>query len=68
MGSDTSLVNYNVGCSKVVYANIKLHRFQNICGKIKHSLGKLVYGREICLQLHKFTAVLSLLHGSKCCT
>jgi hypothetical protein len=47
--------------------NVKLQRFQQICGTIKRTLARKVR-KETLLRFCKIMAIPAFLYGSECCT
>jgi hypothetical protein len=56
-----------MGLNREIDINVKLQRFQQICGTIKRSLaGKVL--KETLLRFYKIMAIPTLLYGSECWT
>jgi hypothetical protein len=58
-------LGYNMALNREMYINVKLQRFQQICGTIKRTLARKVR-KEILLRFYKIMAITTLLYGTKC--
>jgi hypothetical protein len=60
-------LGYNLGLNRELDINVKLQRFQQICGTIKRTLARKVR-KETLLRFYKIMAIPTLLYGSDCWT
>jgi hypothetical protein len=56
-------LGYNMGLHREMDINVKLQRFQQICGTIKRTLAGKVR-KETLLRIYKIMAIPTLLYGS----
>jgi hypothetical protein len=56
-----------MGLNKEMYNNVKLQRFQQICGTIKRTSARKVR-KETLLRFYKIMAIPTSLYGSECWT
>jgi hypothetical protein len=64
---ETPDLGYNMGLNREMDINVKLQRFQQICGTIKRILAGKVR-KETLLRFYKIMAIPTLLYGSECWT
>jgi hypothetical protein len=62
-----SYLSYNMGLNREMDINVKLQRFQQICGTIKRTFTRKVR-KETVLRSNKIMAISTLLYGSECWT
>jgi hypothetical protein len=60
-------LGYNMGLNREIDIDIKLQRFQQICGKIRRTLAGKVR-KETLLRFYKIMAMPALLYSSECWT
>jgi hypothetical protein len=60
-------LGYNMGLNREMDINVKLQRFQQICGTIKRNLARKITKKTL-LRFYKIMAIPTFLYGSECWT